>query len=71
MKSLLREPLVHFLLIGAALFVVFGLFDQRIGLFTAESDARENSRPAARTEESGDQGNTAWHQESPPHGRLG
>ena len=31
MKSLLREPLVHFLLIGAALFVVFGLIDNTAG----------------------------------------
>jgi len=31
MKSLLREPLVHFLLIGAALFIVFGLFNDPAG----------------------------------------
>ena len=31
MKSLLREPLVHFLLIGAALFLVFGLFNDPAG----------------------------------------
>jgi hypothetical protein len=31
MKSLLREPLVHFLLIGAALFFVFGLFNDPAG----------------------------------------
>lgn len=31
MKSLLREPLVHFLLIGAALFVAFGLFNDPAG----------------------------------------
>lgn len=31
MKSLLREPLVHFLLIGAALFLVFELFDNPAG----------------------------------------
>ena len=31
MKSLVREPLVHFLLIGAALFLVFGLFNNPVG----------------------------------------
>jgi len=31
MKTILREPLVHFLLIGAALFVVFGLFNDPAG----------------------------------------
>ena len=31
MKSLLREPLVHFLLIGGALFLVFGLFNNPAG----------------------------------------
>lgn len=31
MKSLLREPLVHFLLIGAALFFAFGLFNDPSG----------------------------------------
>jgi hypothetical protein len=31
MKRLLREPLVHFLLIGAALFVVFGLLGKDTG----------------------------------------
>jgi hypothetical protein len=31
MKSLLREPLVHFLLIGAALFIAFGLFNDPVG----------------------------------------
>lgn len=35
MKSLLREPLVHFLLIGAALFLVFELFNDPAG---SESD---------------------------------
>jgi hypothetical protein len=30
MQKLLREPLLHFLLIGAALFVVFGLVNDRI-----------------------------------------
>ncbi|MBW1786041.1 MAG: peptidyl-prolyl cis-trans isomerase [Deltaproteobacteria bacterium] len=31
MKSLLREPLIHFLLIGAALFLVFEVFDDPAG----------------------------------------
>lgn len=31
MKSLLREPLVHFLLIGAALFIMFEIFDDPVG----------------------------------------
>jgi len=31
MKSLLREPLIHFLLIGAVLFVVFGMFNKPAG----------------------------------------
>ena len=29
MKKLLREPLVHFLLLGAGLFVAFGLVGER------------------------------------------
>lgn len=31
MKSFFREPLVHFLLIGAALFVIFEIFDDPVG----------------------------------------
>jgi len=31
MKSLLREPLIHFLFIGAALFLLFELFDDPVG----------------------------------------
>ena len=31
MKSLLREPLIHFLLIGAALFLLFEVFDDPVG----------------------------------------
>ena len=31
MKRLLREPLVHFLLLGAGLFVAFGLVGERTG----------------------------------------
>ena len=31
MKSLLREPLVHFLLLGAVLFLVFEVFDDPAG----------------------------------------
>ena len=31
MKKLLREPLVHFLLLGAGLFVTFGLVGERTG----------------------------------------
>ena len=31
MKILLREPLVHFLIIGAALFLLFGLFNNPAG----------------------------------------
>ena len=31
MKKLLREPLVHFLLLGAGLFVAFGLVGERTG----------------------------------------
>ena len=31
MKSLLREPLIHFLCIGAALFILFELFDDPVG----------------------------------------
>lgn len=37
MKKLLREPLLHFLLIGAALFVVFGLVNDRI---SGDADTR-------------------------------
>lgn len=31
MKALLREPLIHFLLIGATLFLLFGFFDDPVG----------------------------------------
>lgn len=31
MKSLVQEPLFHFLLIGAALFVIFEIFDDPAG----------------------------------------
>ena len=31
MKSLMREPLIHFLLIGAALFLLFEVFDDPVG----------------------------------------
>lgn len=63
MKSLLREPLIHFLCIGAALFLLFELFDDPAGLqssrivitdgqieFLKASYARSRQRPPTEQE---------------------
>ena len=63
MKSLMREPLIHFLCIGAALFLLFELFDDPAGLqssrvvitngqieFLKASYARSRQRPPTEQE---------------------